>query len=67
MTLVLEARKEAPFMAEGFPKMYVGFEARRLEEGIAYIQLDGFLPPILDEVLDAIQEDCDDNIELGNR
>ena len=55
-TLVMEARKEEPFTAQDLPAMYIGFEARRLEGNIAYIQLDGFLPPVLDGVLGAIQE-----------
>jgi carboxyl-terminal processing protease len=57
--LVMETRPQEPFVAEGLAPMYVGFESRRLEGGIAYIQLDGFLPPILDGVLDAIQEMAD--------
>ncbi len=40
----------------GLPPMYVDFEASILDGDIAYIQLDGFLPPILDGVLNAIQE-----------
>jgi carboxyl-terminal processing protease len=55
-TLVIEERAGEPFAAEGLQPMYVGFEAKRLESGIAYIQLDGFLPPILEGVLGAIQE-----------
>lgn len=55
-TLVIEKRAGEPFTAEGLQPMYVGFEARRLEGGIAYIHLDGFLPPILEGVLGAIQE-----------
>ncbi len=56
VTLVIEERAGQPFTAEGLPPMYVGFEARRLEGRIAYIRFDGFLPPILEDVLSAIQE-----------
>jgi carboxyl-terminal processing protease len=56
VTLVIEERAQKSFTAEGLPPMYVSFEARYLDGGIAYIRFDGFLPPILEDVLNTIQE-----------
>jgi carboxyl-terminal processing protease len=56
VSIVTETRTEPLFSEEGWPPMYVGVEVARLEGGIAYIQFDGFLPPVLEEVLAAIQD-----------
>jgi C-terminal processing protease CtpA/Prc len=54
ITVALEARRTEPFVSEKLPPLYADYEVRTLEGGIAYIRFDGFLPPILDGVLDAI-------------
>ena len=55
-TLTREKRKEQPFIGEGFPTLYAGHEYKRLESGIGYLRFSGFLPQVLDGVLDVIGE-----------
>ena len=54
--LTRQEREVQPFIAENLPPFYVESESRRLENGIGYIRFTGFLPPILEDVLAAVED-----------
>jgi carboxyl-terminal processing protease len=56
VSLEYQEREVSPFVGEDLPPMYVKSKSNYFDNGIGYIQFDGFLPPILDDVLTAIQE-----------
>jgi len=56
VTLTRVERHEQPITGEGFPTLYAGYEYKTILDGIGYLRFNGFLPQVLDGVLEAIRE-----------